>query len=74
MNIAEAAQTVLKDSNSPMTPGEIHDEIVKRDLFKFGAKNPKSVVAQTLRKKSDANHNVKSILFHMSEKGKYELA
>ncbi len=74
MNIAEAAKSVLQDSAEAMTPAEIHSEIVRRDLFTFGAKNPVSVVSSTLRKKSDADPKAKTIIFHMSEKGKYKLA
>jgi len=74
MNIAEAAQAVLKDAISPMTPADIHAEIVKRNLFTFGAKNPVSVVSSTLRKKSDANPKATTVLFRMSGKGLYELA
>lgn len=73
MNIAEAAKTVLQDSSEAMTPADIHAEIVKRNLFKFGAKSPVSVVSSTLRKKSDADPKAKQVLFHMSEKGKYKL-
>lgn len=74
MTIAAACQEVLKSTNMPMTPGEIYDEIMKRDLFKFGAQNPTSVVAQTLRKKSNANPKATQILFTAVEKGKYMLA
>lgn len=74
MNIAEAAQTVLKDTTSPMTPVDIHAEIIKRGLFTFGAKNPVSVVSSTLRKKSDANPKATTVLFHLSSKNLYELA
>lgn len=74
MNIAEAAQAVLKDATSPMTPADIHAEIVKRDLFTFGAKNPVSVVSSTLRKKSDANPKATAVIFKISGKGLYELA
>ena len=74
MNIAEAAQAVLKDSTSPMSPADIHTEIVKRDLFTFGAKNPVSVVSSTLRKKSDADPKATKIIFKLSGKGLYELA
>ena len=74
MNIAEAAQAVLKDSTSPMSPADIHAEIVKRDLFTFRAKNPVSVVSSTLRKKSDANSKATTVIFKLSGKGLYELA
>ena len=74
MNIAEAAKVVLQDANEPMSPADIYTEIAKRDLFQFGAKDPKSVVAQTLRKKSNAYSNAKEMIFRMSSKGKYELA
>lgn len=74
MNIAEAAKVVLQDATAPMSAADIYAEIVKRDLFQFGAKDPKSVVAQTLRKRSDANPKAKTVLFRLSSKGMYELA
>ena len=74
MNITEAAQVILKDSTSPMSPADIHAEIVKRNLFAFGAKNPVSVVSSTLRKKSDANPKATAVIFKVSGKGLYELA
>jgi len=74
MNITEAAKVVLEDSSNAMTPADIHTEIVKRNLFTFGAKNPVSVVSSTLRKKSNVDPKAKTIIFIMSEKGKYKLA
>ena len=52
MRIYEAAESVLRDAGRPMAAKEIHAEIVRRGLFEFGAKDPVSVVTQTLRKKS----------------------
>ena len=69
MNITEAAQAVLKDSTSPMSPADIHAEIAKRDLFTFGAKNPVSIVSSTLRKKSDADPKATKVIFKKSGKG-----
>lgn len=74
MNITEAARNILKDATSPMTPTDIHAEIVKKDLFTFGAKNPVSVVSSTLRKKSDADPKASTVVFKLSGKGLYELA
>lgn len=55
MTILEAAVTVLRESNEAMSVKAIYEEIVRRDLYKFGAKSPKSVLSGTLR-----NHIKKS--------------
>jgi HB1, ASXL, restriction endonuclease HTH domain len=50
MRIAEAAEIVLKESRRPLHVRELVQIIEQRGLFKFGAKNPESVVAHTLGK------------------------
>jgi hypothetical protein len=44
----EAAQQILRDAGRPMHAREIHSEIVRRGLFRFGAKDPVAVLGQTL--------------------------
>ncbi len=63
MKIYEAATQVMRQSGRPMTAKEIYDAIIKEQLFKFEAKDPISVVNQTLRKKSDVPANKGKILF-----------
>jgi len=48
----EAAQVVLEESGRPMHAREIYERIRSKDLFRFGAKNPVSILSQTLRSKS----------------------
>lgn len=55
MTILESAIQILKSSGQPMSAAEIYDEILKADLYKFGAKSPRSVLSGTLR-----NHLKKS--------------
>lgn len=74
MIIAEAAQSVLRESGKAMTTTEIYDEIIRRDLYKFGAKNPKSVLSQAIRNRSDANPKAKQVIFRKVSSGMYELA
>ena len=53
MTIPEAAKMVLSGSIRAMSAKELVKEIEAQGLFKFGAKQPESVLASTLRKKSD---------------------
>ena len=73
MKIYEAAQQVLRDAGKPMHAREIHEEIVKRGLFQFGAKDPVSVVTQTLRKKSDIPMNKGPKVFKRVDQNTYSL-
>jgi len=73
MTIAAVAQSVLREAGRAMTVEEIYDEIIRRDLYKFGAKNPKSVMSQTIREKSDANPKAKQILFRMVSQSTYTI-
>ncbi len=41
---------VLTDAKKGLTINEIYDEIINRSLYEFGAKNPKSVVSQEVRR------------------------
>ena len=73
MTIVQAAQTVLRDIGRAMTVSEIYDEIIRHGLYTFGAKNPKSVLSQAMREKSDANPKATLVLFRMVSQGTYEL-
>lgn len=48
MRIVDALREVLKETDS-LTYREAYEEIVKRDLYKFGAKQPESAVNAKLR-------------------------
>ena len=74
MKIYEAALVVLKESGQPMHARDIHREIVARDLYSFGAKDPVSIVSQSLRKKSEGAPNVSEVVFKRTAPGTYRLA
>lgn len=74
MRIYEAAQQVLRDAGRPMHVKDIHDEIVKRGLFNFGAKEPVAIVGQTLRKKSHVPINKGKVMFEKVGQNTYQLA
>ena len=73
MTIAEAAQSVLRDTGRPMTTTELYEEIIRRGLYTFGAKNPKSVMTQAIRERSDANPKAKQVLFRKLSQDTYAL-
>ncbi len=74
MTIAEAAKTVLKEANKPLSVQKIYDTIIQQDLYTFGAKNPKGVMSQTIRERSDANPKAKIVMFKSIGQGIYALA
>ena len=53
MTMSDAAKTVLSENNQPMHVRDLVKEIESRGLFKFGAKNPASVLSGAMSKKSD---------------------
>ena len=63
MRMYEAARAVLTEVEKPMHAKDIHAEIVRRGLFKFGAKNPVSVLSQTLRDKSVGGRKAQDPVF-----------
>ena len=50
MKMFEAAQEALRKLGRPATTKEIYDEIIRSELFRFGAKDPVSVLGGTLRR------------------------
>ena len=52
MTIVEAIKTVLYQVPDGLTSKEIYEEIVKQNLYSFGAKNPLSVVNSQIRRRS----------------------
>jgi len=53
--MADAAYEALKSLGRPATVREIHDEICRRKLFLFGAKDPVSVLGKALRKRTEGS-------------------
>lgn len=51
MTIVEAIKMVLESSSVGMTSQEIYEEIIKKDFYSFGAKNPVGVVNSQLRRR-----------------------
>ena len=73
MRMYEAARTVLTEVKKPMHAKDIHAEIVRRGLFKFGAKSPVSVLSQTLRDKSVGGRKSQDPVFVRTAPGTYGL-
>lgn len=48
--IAEAVKIVLQGTNDGLTDTEIYNEIVDRNLYEFGAKNPLSALSPAIRR------------------------
>ena len=48
--IIDAALTVLKKANKPMSADEIYNEICASSLFEFKAQDPKAILKAQLRK------------------------
>ena len=70
MKMYEAAEKVLRDAGRPMAVNDIYEEIIKNQLFTFGAKDPVAVLKQTLRKKSVSENPI----FVKVEQNKFNLA
>lgn len=51
MTIVDAIKTVLYQASDGLTSKEIYDEIVKKNLYSFGAKNPIGVVNNQIRRR-----------------------
>lgn len=73
MKIHEAARLILQDAGHPMHARDIHCEIVARKLYTFGAKNPVSMVSQSLRKKSAEALGATDAIFKRTAPGIYGL-
>lgn len=56
MSILDACVDVLSKSQRAMTADEIYSQIQQRGLYKFKAKDPRSIVRGTLRKHLRASH------------------
>ena len=61
MTILEAAVEVLDRKGGPVPVNDIYKEIVRNNLYSFGAKNPRSVLSGTLRKHVKTSPNPKVV-------------
>lgn len=63
MTILDACTEVLAKSNDPLTAEQIYEEIRRRGLYEFKAKDPRSMVRGTLRKHLRASqpHRVRQV-------------
>lgn len=50
MTILDACVTVLREAGKPLPAEEIFQRVQDRSLYKFGAKDPLSIVRATIRK------------------------
>ena len=73
MKIHEAARLILQDADQPMHARDIHRKIVARNLYTFGAKDPISIVSQSLRKKSAGAPGASEAIFKRTAPGTYGL-
>ena len=73
MRMYEAARTVLRDAKAPMHPKDIYAEILRQELFRFGAKKPVAVLSQTLRDRSVGGRKQQDPVFVKSATGMYGL-
>ncbi len=74
MKMIEAAKEALKSLNRQARAREIYEEIVRRELYKFGAKDPASVLSGTMRQRTEGSRSLRGQpLFRSPERGLFEL-
>lgn len=76
MTIVDCIKKVLIEEKRPLTVPQIYDLIVKRGLYKFNAKEPKTIVRQQIRRHCLAltfPSAMPNKYFKIVEKGKYAL-
>ncbi len=75
MKMVDAAQEALKSlGGGPATPKVIYEEIRRRELYKFGAKSPVSVLSGAMRQATDGSPRLKgTALFTSPTIGSYQL-
>lgn len=74
MKMYEAAVEVLRTVDDPLHVRDIHQRIVSQELFTFGAKNPVSVLSQTMSERSAGGRKGDPPLFVKTAPGTYILA
>jgi len=74
MKVYEAAIQVLSEESRPLSPKEVYDGIMSRNLFEFTAKDPVAVVSKALRSRALSNtKNASNSLFGKTDNGLYIL-
>jgi len=52
MTIIDAVLAVMREANEPLSAAEVYDRILRRGLYKFGAKDPLNLVRAQMRRHS----------------------
>jgi hypothetical protein len=75
MKMADAAQEALTSlGGGPATPKVIYAEIIRRELYTFGAKSPVSVLSGTIRQATEGSPRLKgAAVFSSPSPGSYQL-
>ena len=76
MTIAEAAQKILSETGTAMSPPELADQMKSRELVDFRVPSPRSVVLAALKRHSCNSHScqpAKNKLFEETEDGRFNL-
>ena len=75
MKIVDAAARALEAlGGGPATPRQIYEEIVRLELYKFGARNPISVLSGTMREKTEGSPRLKGeAMFVSQSQGTYQI-
>lgn len=60
MTVAEAAEQILESVGGSLHVRQITEEIAKRGLYEFKAKDPVAVVSHAMKKDTDRFQNVAS--------------
>ena len=66
---------VLSAADRPMTPQEVYDEIVAKNLYEFNSKSPVGIVRNAMSRHSVQNTHTcasKNKLFSQSSDGRYK--
>lgn len=74
--IKQAIIETLKNEGKPLSSREVYNGILKHKLYKFGAKDPHSIVKAEIRKYCeglDLKTSKPEKLFKLEEDGKYSL-
>ncbi len=74
MKMYEAAVEVLRTADDPLHVRDVHQQIISKELFTFGAKNPVSVLSQTMSERSAGGRKGDPPLFVRTAPGTYTLA
>lgn len=61
MKLHQAAYKILLAADRPLHPREVYERILAERLFHFGAQDPISVVASTLRRRSTGAGSTKAM-------------